>query len=63
MYYFNPAVPANVTVSLCKSSSFVDQFDTKLYIISNMLGPAPLQVVACNDDYCSYMSQITVGSA
>ncbi len=50
----------NVTISLCNSATFADQFDTKLYVVSNMLGTAPLQPLACNDDYCSYLSQVTV---
>lgn len=60
MYYFQPMDSCNVTISLCNSATFADQFDTKLYVVSNMLGTAPLQPLACNDDYCSYLSQVTV---
>ena len=60
MYYFQPMTNCNVTISLCNSATFADQFDTKLWVVSNMLGTAPLQPIACNDDYCSYLSQVTV---
>ena len=60
MYYFQPMTNCNVTISLCNSAIFADQFDTKLWVVSNMLGTAPLQPIACNDDYCSYLSQVTV---
>ena len=60
VYYFQPMDNCNVTISLCNSAIFANQFDTKLWVVSNMLGTAPLQPIACNDDYCSYLSQVTV---
>ena len=62
LYYFAPEQAARITVSLCPSSVFSDAFDTKLYILGDLLSPqgglvAPL---ACNDDFCGSQSQITV---
>ena len=65
MYYFAPAAAARVTVSLCGSMVHSDAFDTKLYVLADLLaaGGRPLQPLACNDDFCGYQSQLTVGCA
>lgn len=64
VYYFAPKESAWVTISLCTSSAFSDAFDTKLYVVSDLLAPKGGQVtpVACNDDFCGYQSQITVST-
>ena len=65
VYYFAPAAPARVTVSLCGSAAHSDAFDTRLYVLADLAqrggGGRPLQALACNDDYCGLQSQITVG--
>ncbi len=60
MYYFQPEVDCQVTVATCNSAQFVDDFDTVLYVLGNATGPGLMEVVACNDDACSYLSQLTV---
>ena len=63
VYYFAPATPARVTVSLCGSAAHSDAFDTQLYVVADLAqrsGGRPLQPLACNDDYCGLLSQITV---
>ena len=62
VYYFAPATPARVTISLCGSMVHSDAFDTKLYVLGDLLAAqgGPLQPLACNDDFCGYQSQITV---
>ena len=52
-----------VTVATCNSAQFVDNFDTVLYVLSNATGPGDMEVVGCNDDACSYFSQLQVGAA
>jgi hypothetical protein len=63
VYFFAPAAPARVTISLCGSMVHSDAFDTKLYVLADVLAPGgrPLQPLACNDDFCGYQSQLTVG--
>ena len=62
VYFFAPEQAARITVSLCPSSAFSDAFDTKLYILGDLLRPQAGQVspLACNDDFCGSQSQITV---
>ena len=57
-----PATPARVTISLCGSMVHSDAFDTKLYVLGDLLSAQerPLRPLACNDDFCGYQSQITV---
>ena len=64
VYFFAPEEAARVTISLCASSAFPDSFDTKLYVLADLLAPQGGQVspVACNDDFCGSLSQITVHS-
>lgn len=65
VYFFAPKEAARVTISLCASSAFLDAFDTKLYVLADVLAPKDGQVtpVACNDDFCGYQSQLTVSAA
>ena len=62
VYFFAPQQSARVTISLCASSAFSDAFDTKLYVLADLLAPKEGAVtpIACNDDFCGYQSQITV---
>ena len=62
MYFFQPQEDCLVTVATCNSAQFVDSFDTVLYVLSNASGPADMEVVACDDDACSYFSQLQVGA-
>ena len=59
VYYFQPQEDCVVTVATCNSARFVDDFDTMLYVLENATSPAP-EVVACNDDACSFLSQLQV---
>lgn len=65
VYFFAPKEDAKITISLCSSSAFSDTFDTKLYVLADLLAPRGGQVfpVACNDDFCGHQSQITVSDA
>ena len=58
-YYFAPQQSGTVNVSLCQSAGQV--FDTKLYVFGGLgsatLAPVP---VACQDDFCGYLSSLTV---
>ena len=62
VYFFAPQQSARLTISLCASSAFSDAFDTKLYVLADLLAPKEGAVtpIACNDDFCGYQSQITV---
>ena len=64
VYFFAPEQAARITISLCPSSAFSDAFDTKLYVLGDLLSPQGGQVspLACNDDFCGSQSQITVRS-
>ena len=61
MYYFQPQVDCVVTIATCNSARFVDDFDTMLYVLANATSSTP-EVVACNDDACSFLSQLQVSS-
>ncbi|KAK9842270.1 hypothetical protein WJX81_003820 [Elliptochloris bilobata] len=62
VYYIVPTQNITATVSLCGSHTFADAFDTKLYVLADQQGPwgAMLAPVACNDDFCGYLSQLTM---
>ncbi|CAK0782475.1 hypothetical protein CVIRNUC_005706 [Coccomyxa viridis] len=62
VYFFAPQQSARVIISLCASSAFSDAFDTKLYVLADLLAPKEGAVtpIACNDDFCGYQSQITM---
>lgn len=60
VYFFQPEEDCLVTVSTCNSAQFMDNFDTVLYVLGNATGPGQMEVVACNDDACSYFSQLQV---
>lgn len=62
-YYFAPKQDTQITISLCASVAHSDAFDTKLYVVADLLSPrgTRLAPLACNDDFCGYQSQITVG--
>ena len=62
MYFFQPQEDCLVTVATCNSAQFVDSFDTVLYVLSNATGPGDMEVIGCNDDACSYFSQLQVGA-
>ena len=50
VYSYTPSYDEVIMVSLCQSSNF----DTRLYVFED----SPSNVVACNDDACSYLSQL-----
>lgn len=62
-YYLAPEQDAQITVSLCGSAAHSDAFDTKLYVVADLNNPRGSRVLplACNDDFCGYQSQLTVG--
>ena len=60
VYFFQPEEDCLVTISTCNSAQFVDDFDTILYVLGNATGPGPMTVVSCNDDACSFLSQLQV---
>ena len=60
VYFFQPEEDCLVTIATCNSAQFVDDFDTVLYVLGNATGPGLMEVVACNDDACSYLSQLQV---
>ncbi len=62
-YYFAPKQDTQITISLCASVTHTDAFDTKLYVVADLLSPwgTRLTPLACNDDSCGYQSQLTVG--
>lgn len=62
VYFFQPQEDCLVTVATCNSAQFVDNFDTVLYVLSNVMGPGDMEVVGCNDDACSYFSQLQVSA-
>lgn len=62
VYFFQPEEDCLVTVATCNSAQFEDNFDTILYVLGNATGPGPMETVACNDDACSYFSQLQVRS-
>ncbi|DBA77674.1 TPA: hypothetical protein ACH3X2_008376 [Trebouxia sp. C0005] len=57
-YFIQPREDCTVTIATCNSAQFVDDFDTVLYVLGNATGPGLMEVVACNDDACSYLSQL-----
>lgn len=59
-YFFQPQQDCTVTIATCNSAQFVDDFDTVLYVLGNATGPGLMEVVGCNDDACSYLSQLQV---
>ena len=60
VYFLQPAEDCLVTISTCNSAQFVDDFDTVLYVLGNATGSGPMGTVACNDDACSFLSQLQV---
>ena len=62
VYFFQPQEDCLVTVATCNSAQFVDSFDTVLYVLANATGPGEMGVLGCNDDACSYFSQLQVSS-
>jgi hypothetical protein len=50
VYKYVPAWNTSIQVDLCNST-----YDTKVYVFANTVG----NVIACNDDYCSWQSQIS----
>lgn len=62
VYFFQPQEDCLVTVATCNSAQFTDTFDTVLYVLSNAAGPAAMEVIGCNDDACSYLSQLQVSA-
>ena len=60
VYFFQPQEDCLVTVSTCNSAQFKDSFDTVLYVLGNASGPGQMEVLACNDDGCSYFSRLQV---
>jgi hypothetical protein len=62
VYYYAPEQDTTVTISLCASAVHSDAFDTKLYVVADLLSAKAGRVdaVACNDDYCGYQSQLQV---
>lgn len=60
VYFLQPLEDCLVSVSTCTSAQFVDDFDTVLYVLGNATGPGPTGIVSCNDDACSYLSQLQV---
>lgn len=62
VYFFQPQEDCLVTVATCNSAQFTDTFDTVLYVLSNAVGPAAMEVIGCNDDACSYLSQLQVSA-
>ena len=60
VYFFQPDEDCLVTISTCNSAQFVDDFDTILYVLGNATGPGSMGVVSCNDDACSFLSQLQV---
>eukprot|EP00884_Botryococcus_braunii_P012476 jgi/Botrbrau1/21229/Bobra.39_2s0028.1 len=61
VYYLAPRETGYVTISLCPGQNNPDAFDTKLYVMEDLLDPSsPVAVAQCNDDHCSYQSQITM---
>lgn len=60
VYFFQPEEDCLVTVATCNSAQFKDNFDTILYVLGNATGPGVMETVACNDDACSYFSQLQV---
>lgn len=61
MYYFAPKQDVTVIISLCASVAYSDAFDTKLYVVADLLTKTGrVTAEACNDDYCGYQSQLTV---
>lgn len=63
VYFFQPQEDCLVTVATCNSAQFTDTFDTVLYVLSNAAGPAAMEVIGCNDDACSYLSQLQVSAS
>lgn len=62
VYYFAPKQDVSVTISLCASAAYSDAFDTKLYVVEDLLTrTGRVTAQACNDDYCGYQSQLNVG--
>lgn len=59
-YYLAPEQDARITISLCASAAHSDAFDTKLYVVGDLLRSTRLSPLACNDDFCGYQSQLTV---
>lgn len=59
VYFFQPQVDCTVTISLCGSRNTSEPFDTLLYVVEGLLGPT-VSGKACNDDFCSQQSQLTV---
>ncbi len=61
-YYLAPEQDARITISLCASAAHSDAFDTKLYVIADLLSPSGTRLtpISCNDDFCGYQSQVTV---
>ncbi|BDA45353.1 probable extracellular serine proteinase at N-terminal half [Coccomyxa sp. Obi] len=61
-YYFAPKQDAQITISLCASAAHSDAFDTKLYVVADLLSPrgTRLTPLACNDDFCGYQSKLTM---
>jgi hypothetical protein len=49
VYKFVPGASMVINVDLCAST-----YDTKVYVYANAVG----NVIACNDDYCSFQSRI-----
>ena len=61
VYYFAPRQTAQVNISLCLSAEQATPFDTKLYVFSGLGSSQPTPVpVACNDDFCGYLSSVSV---
>ena len=62
VYYFAPQQSGSINVSLCGSAG--QTFDTKLYVFQGLAGASPAPVpVACQDDFCGYLSSLTVRPA
>ncbi|KAK9829530.1 hypothetical protein WJX72_006342 [[Myrmecia] bisecta] len=53
VYAFQPTEAVHVSVSTCGSA-----FDTKLIVYSRTSLSAPIQQIACNDDYCDLASYL-----
>lgn len=61
VYYLAPQETGLVTISLCPGRYNTDAFDTKLYVVEDLSDlTSPVTTTQCNDDHCSYQSQITV---